>query len=160
MEISIKHEMVVFWSAFLCAQAICILFDFFRALRQNAHHGKTLVAIEDIIFCSLSFKIFSDTCYITNNGRLRWFIFVSMAGSAILYFFLETKFFVKIFAFILKIIKIILTPFIKFFLFLKRLFTKFFSGSKKRILEVFTTSGRKIGQFVTKRHSNPMKTGE
>ena len=160
MEISIKHEMVVFWSAFLCAQIICILFDFFRVLRQNIPHNKTFVAIEDIVFCTLSFKIFSDTCYITNNGKLRWFIFASMAGSAILYFFLETKLFIKIFSFIFKITRLILTPFIKITILLKKFFTKLFSGVKTRILAIITAIKRKIGQFVTKRHSNPLKTRE
>lgn len=113
MEISIKHELIVFWGAFFCSQVICILFDFFRALRKSTHPGRRLVALQDIVFCALSFKIFFDTCYVTNNGKLRWYIFVSFFLSMVLYFCIESAFVIKIWLFLLKLTGKLITPFVK-----------------------------------------------
>jgi len=130
--------MVVFWSAFLCGQVICILWDFFRALRKTKNHTKSLVAVEDIIFCFLSFKIFFDTTYYFNNGKLRWFIFAAIISSFILYFISESNYVINFFMFIFKITKIFFTPIIKTINIFKNLLAKPLIIIKNRCFSVLS----------------------
>ena len=106
--------MIVFWGAFLCGQIIPFLFDFFRAMRKSFLCTGKQVAIQDTIFCFLAFKIFFDICNLTNNGHLRWYIFISFILSAIIYFLSLSEYAIRFWFFIFKTISALLSPFIKF----------------------------------------------
>lgn len=151
MEISIKHELIVFWGAFFCSQLICIIFDFFRSLRKNTKPTARLVALQDIIFCTLAFKIFFDSCYITNNGKLRWYIFVSFILSMILYFCLESAFVIKVWDFIFKLIKFLSKPFLKMAAFITMRAKKLYKAARMGVLAFFKPKMDKISQFAAKK---------
>ena len=106
--------MLVFWGAFLCGQIIPFIFDFFRAMRKSFACGKKQVAFQDMIFCFLSFKIFFDMCYLTNNGHLRWYIFVAFTLSSVIYFLSESAYAIKFWGLVFKILMLFITPIRKF----------------------------------------------
>lgn len=160
MTISIKHEMIVFWTAFLSGQIICVLFDFFRTLRKNTKNSKTSVAIEDMLFCTIAFKIFFDTCYITNNGAMRWYIFAAYILSAIIYFCTESMYVIKLWNIIFKISKFFISPVIKIFVAVMSFFKKLFFGAKTRIIRFFGSSKDKFRQIAIKKHTKRHKNND
>ena len=150
--------MLVFWGAFFCGQIIFAIFDFFRALRKNYACGRKTVAIQDIIFCGVSFKIFFDICYITNNGHLRWYIFVSFVLSGIIYFLAESPCVMKIWNLIFKIIGIFLKPARKLIGFFGSILKKLWHAIKTGILSPFAIVLNKIRQSATKNGQSRQKT--
>lgn len=147
--------MIVFWGAFLCGQAICIIFDFFRSLRKNTSPSRVSVAIEDVLFCTIAFKIFFDTLYVTNNGHLRWYIPVAIVLSGAIYFCTESKYVVKTWIFLFKILRIILTPVFKIISLLKTVLHGALKTIKMHFEACFRLLFSKIRQFATKKLHKP-----
>ena len=147
--------MIVFWSAFLCGQAICIIFDFFRSLRKNTRPSRASVAIQDVLFCTIAFKIFFDTLYVTNNGHMRWYIPIAIILSGIIYFCAESKYAVRLWNCIFKIIRFILAPVFKILSLLKKLLQSAFKTVKMRLGACFCPLFSKIRQIATKKLHKP-----
>ena len=147
--------MLVFWGAFLCGQIIPFIFDFFRALRKSFVCGKKHVAIQDMIFCFLSFKIFFDMCYITNNGHLRWYIFISFALSCIIYFLSLSSYAIKFWEFIFKIFMFLINPVIKFLGLIHNGIKALLKKIKMRVLSIKNGFLLKFRQIVAKKERTP-----
>ena len=147
--------MLVFWGAFLCGQIIPFIFDFFRAMRKSFACGKKQVAFQDMIFCFLSFKIFFDMCYTTNNGHLRWYIFISFALSCIIYFLSLSSYAIKFWEFIFKIIMFFINPIKKFFSLIQNGIKTFLKKLGTRVVSIKSVFLLKFRQFVTKKEWNP-----
>ncbi len=150
MEISVRHEMIVFWGAFFCGQIIPFLFDFFRAMRKSYSCTKGQVAIQDIVFCFISFKIFFDICYLTNNGHLRWYIFISFILSAVIYFLSISDYIIKFWCFIFKILSALFSPVKKFLSFILKKLKQLAAAVKSAILLKFGSVFKKIRHNNTK----------
>ncbi|MBQ6894262.1 MAG: spore cortex biosynthesis protein YabQ [Clostridia bacterium] len=150
MEISIKHEMIVFWGAFFCGQIIPFIFDFFRAMRKSFKCTRRQVAIQDIIFCLFSFKVFFDVCYLTNNGHLRWYIFISFILSMLIYFVAESPYAMKFWGAVFKLLIFIMKPFMKLFSFLAEKIKALLRFLKAEITRSFDSFSKKIRRFFTK----------
>ena len=157
MVISIKHEMIVFWAFILCGISHGILFDFFRSLRKIFRHNKIFVTIEDIVFCTIAFKLFFEICYITNNGSLRWYIFASFICSVIIYFCVFSKHIFTMWNFIFKIIKKILFPFKKIIMFFYRKSKSVFWGFKKITYKIIEGISDKSGKILKKHKQTDIK---
>lgn len=157
MVISIKHEMIVFWAFILCGLFHGVLFDFFRSLRKNISHGKILVAIEDIVFCSVAFKMFFDICYITNNGSLRWYIFASFICSIIIYFCVLSKPVFSLWNFLFKIIDKIIFPFRKITGFFYKKFKNIFLYSKRLTNKAFYCISDSVTKIFAKQRQTEKK---
>lgn len=155
MTISIRHEMIVFWSAFFCGQAISVIFDFFRSLRKTSSPSRASVAIQDVMFCTIAFKIFFDTLYITNNGHLRWYIPVAIILSGIIYFCAESKYVIKTWCFLFRFMRILLTPVFKILSLSKKLCDAALKTAKTRFESCFCPLFLKIRQFSTKKPHKP-----
>lgn len=143
--------MIVFWGAFICGQIIPFIFDFFRAMRKSYSCTKGQVAVQDIIFCFLSFKIFFDICYLTNNGHLRWYIFISFILSAVIYFLALSDYVIKFWGFIFKILSVFITPVKKFLLFILKKLKQLMNAVKSGVWA-------KFGSFFKKFRHNDIKT--
>jgi len=142
--------MIVFWAAFLCGQIIPFIFDFFRAMRKNFVCSKKHVAIQDMIFCFLSFKIFFDMCYITNNGHLRWYIFISFSLSCIIYFLSLSSYAIKFWGFVFKLLMFFITPVRKFLGLILKGIKTVLNKAKTRIMSVNGVFLTKFRQIVAK----------
>ena len=157
MIISIKHEMLVFWAAFLCGQILGIFFDFIRSMRKNLPHNKAIVAIEDVVFCTLAFKLFFDTCYVTNNGNLRLYIFASLICSGVIYFCIISNFILGIWNFLFKFLCKIFRPFLRFFAFVKLKITGVIAKCKPCVKHTLAKAGKIKKYLKPKRHRGPCK---
>ena len=142
--------MIVFWGAFFCGQIIPFIFDFFRAMRKSYSCTKGQVAVQDIIFCFISFKIFFDICYLTNNGHLRWYIFISFILSAVIYFLSISNYVIKFWSFIFKILSGIFFPIRKFLSFISKKLKQFISSIKSALLLKFGSVFKRIRHNNTK----------
>lgn len=143
MIISIKHEVIVFWSSFLCGQAIGMLWDFFRCIRKKYKHSKPMVAFEDTLFCVISFRLFFGVCNICNNGGLRWYIFAALILSGILYFCTLSPFIRKLWKLLLDMLSLLIYPFKKLIL--------IFYALTKRLSAFFISKGKVFSNYVTKK---------
>ena len=75
----IHHEMLLFLQAVVTGAALLLCYDFLRAFRRVIPHDTFWVAAEDILFwlfCSIA--VFSSV-YRTNQGSLRFFLFLGIA---------------------------------------------------------------------------------
>lgn len=77
-------------NVFLCTVAggilIGIIYDFFRVLRKFFRTGSVAAFFEDIIFWIVVSLVLFFTLYISNDGEVRFYIFVGAAIGAALYF--------------------------------------------------------------------------
>lgn len=160
MIISIKHEMIVFWAAFLCGQAVGVIFDFFRAFRKNIHHRSFAVAIEDVAFSIVSFRLFFDICYVTNNGSLRWYIFASFICSITIYFCSVSKYIVVTWSFVLDVLKKIIYPIIKFIQFLSQKLKSVFYIAKQPVNTAVSNIKSFFVNFAKKGSASPNKNNK
>ncbi len=143
--------MIVFWAAFLAGQVICLIFDFFRSIRRISKPGRMSVAIQDVIFCTIGFRLFFDILYLTDNGAIRWYSLAAALLSSVLYFCTESHFIIKLQLAILRIISKIISPIICLLNSLKTQIRKFLHAVGERI----STKLGLIRQFLTKKAPKP-----
>lgn len=141
--------MVVFWTAFLAGQVICFIFDFFRSMRKVSKPSRLSVAIEDVIFCILGFRIFFEVLYLTDNGAVRWYSLAAAILSSILYFCTETKFIMRMQISFFRIMIKILSPFSSAYRFIKKHLQRLKDAAKAYI----STKLGAIRQFHTKKNT-------
>ncbi len=156
MIINIKHEMLVFWAAFLAGQVICIIFDFFRSIRKVSKHSRLSVAVEDVIFCTISFRIFFDIIYLTDNGTVRWYSLAAACLSSVLYFTAESKLVMRIHLAVLSFFEKIISPFVRLILFFKKQIVRLSNALKARISSILCS----IRQIHTKKSSKPHENSD
>lgn len=142
--------MIVFWGAFFCGQIIPFIFDFFRAMRKSFKCTRRQVAIQDIIFCFFSFKVFFDVCYLTNNGHLRWYIFISFILSMLIYFVEESPYAMNFWGAVFKLLIFITKPFIKLFSYASEKIKALLRLSKTGITRCFDSIFKKIRRIFIK----------
>ncbi len=143
--------MIVFWSVFLCGIGICIIFDFFRALRRSYAPSGITVALQDAIFCIIAFKLFFDMMYVTNNGHIRWYIPIAIVSGCVIYFFSISKYIIKVWMFVIKILKALIYPFTKILSFLKHVVSKPLHVIKTQVLSMSSQTRHIFSQIATKR---------
>ncbi len=142
----------------MCGQAIFFVFDFFRSLRKSIKHTKIMVAAEDALFCLIAFKMFFDLLYLTNNGHMRWYIPASLISGFVIYFFILSKYVIKLWGFAIKLSTLFLSPLFKILKLISKAFLKIKNVFKSRILALFTAILTKFRQFAAKKPTNPHKT--
>ena len=114
----ISNETALFLAMTACGAAVSVLYDFMRAVRGAVKTGAVLTAVTDIIFAFVSFAAAAWCVLAFGDGRLRIFEAIGMLIGAALYFAVLSgavyrfflyciKKFLKITAFIFKIL---LTP--------------------------------------------------
>ena len=126
------NQITTFLIFIVVGMVIANIFDAFRSLRKCMKTNNLLTNIEDIIFALIvgAILIFSLIKY--NFGELRFYLFVAVITGINLYYLFFSKIFMKvstsILNFIKKLIKIIISRFMKIYNFFKK-FVKF---SKKK----------------------------
>lgn len=97
MVVDSTRDLTVFLAFFICAQTIGVVFDFFRAIRKAFVCGNLMVAVQDVIFCSFSFFMFSGVLTVLNSGRIRWYELAAIILGLVIYFLLESRYVIKVF---------------------------------------------------------------
>ena len=123
MQISeaIGNEAVFFLLSVLEGMGLVFVYDIFRIVRRILKHGNIWIGIEDIfywIFCTIAVFLL---LYQTNDGMMRAFTFFGILLGMAIYYFLFSRFVIKIsvllFGGILKglhkVFRVLLKPFVK-----------------------------------------------
>lgn len=109
-----NNQIYLFSIYMLCGIVIGIGFDIFRVLRKSFRTSDMVTYIEDILFGILTGIFLIIMLFIFNNGQLRFFIFVAIFLGLLLYLLTISKYFIKInviiFAFIKKLVHMMLYP--------------------------------------------------
>ena len=75
------NQVYLFIVYLLCGIAIGIFFDIFRVLRRSFKTPDVVTYIEDVIFGVLTGVFLIIMLFVLNNGELRFYIFINLAGS-------------------------------------------------------------------------------
>lgn len=81
-EIGILFMMVAIGGVVSC------IFDFFRAIRMIFKPNTAVVAISDIIFCTVGMYVITACLFKYNNGILRFYHVAGLAIGSVIYFHL------------------------------------------------------------------------
>lgn len=114
----IHYEMLLFLQSVLTGAALLLCYDFLRAVREVIPHSMTAVAAEDLIYwlcCALT--VFAGI-YRTNQGALRFFLFLGGALGVLVCSLTVSAFFEKICARMLGFPAVLVKKMIKGLLFL------------------------------------------
>lgn len=113
----IHHEMLLFLQAVITGAVLLLCYDFLRALRRVIPHTAFFVAAEDLIFWLCSGFLFFSSVYRSNQGTLRFFLFLGIFLGGLLWALTISTFFVKLCTRILEVPAVLLKILIKWLLF-------------------------------------------
>lgn len=111
---------------------IGIFFDVFRILRKSFKTSNIVTYIEDILFWLLTGLLLIYSIFVFNNGEIRGYIFIAIILGVLLYMFSISQYFIKISVniinfikkIIVRLLKIILTPFLFILKWIKKILIK------------------------------------
>lgn len=138
---------------------IVLIFDIFRIFRKSFKTPDIITTIEDIIFCIITGFVLIFSIFKFNDGEIRLYIFLGLLIGGIIYTISISKPFIKVNVtiiksikkLIIKTVKIIIFPFKKVLVFLRKIFFKpvsfFFFNFKK----IFTNLNKKFARIVRKK---------
>lgn len=146
----INLQLQFFGVSILWGAILLVIYDVLRIFRRIVKHGRAWVALEDMIFWTISGILIFKMMYQQNNGIIRGFSIMGMAIGMIVYNKLLSNHLVKgisfgihkIFEFIKKVIHFLTSP-LRFLLRKVRVFLEF-------ILKGLKKSGRFIGKALKK----------
>lgn len=135
---------------------IGVIFDFFRILRKTIKTKDIITYIQDILFWVLTGFIILYSTFTFNNGEIRIFMFVAILIGIILYMTLVSSYIIKINVtiinfiknIILRIIKILMTPFKWIYVFIKKILYKPLNFLKNRIIKLGDNLNSKREGFI------------
>lgn len=153
MYLSSRHELFVLMGTFLGGAALGVVFDFFRIMRKNFKGASKMVWLQDVFLWVVSLAVVYATVFITNDGKLRWYVFVGFGAGLIIYILALSPFvikmataiitfFKKVVAFVFNILaypakwlyKTVGRPVRAFFKWLKKRFLRFLRNQKQKKL--------------------------
>ena len=118
---TIGNEAVFFLLSVLEGVGLVLVYDAFRILRRIIKHGNIWIGLEDIfywIFCTIAVFLL---LYQKNDGMMRLFTFVGILFGMAIYYFLFSRFVIKLCVFVFggilkgigKVLGVLLSPFAK-----------------------------------------------
>jgi spore cortex biosynthesis protein YabQ len=110
------HEVYVFLSAIGAGIITGFIYDLFRMKRKALKTRPFLVCIEDIVFWVFTAMLVFIAAYLSNQGEIRLYFFISMLLGIIVYNCLFSRWVTQILTFI---VKLIIWPFAKLIKLLK-----------------------------------------
>ena len=112
----------------ICGFFCGVLFDLFRALRRHRKSACSVVAFQDVLFWILEVSLVYFVAFKLNYAHIRAYEGVALVIGSFLYFITASAyvlaFLCRIVMFLQKIINIILTPFKKITLLIRRFVSK------------------------------------
>lgn len=113
----IRYEMLLFLQSVITGAVLLLCYDIFRALRKVIPHSNVMTAAEDLIYwLGCGFVVFAGV-YRSNQGILRFFLFLGLGCGVLLCLLTVSPFFVKVCTWILAVPAILLKKMIKWLLF-------------------------------------------
>ena len=145
MYLSSKHELFVLIGTFLGGVTLGVVFDFFRIMRKNFKGASSVVWLQDVLMWAVSLGVVYATVFITNDGKLRWYVFVGFGAGLIIYILTLSPFVMKISTAIITFLK-------KVIIFIFGIFVRpvkwIYSFLKKPLVAVFKWMKKRISRFL------------
>ena len=101
----INNQAYIFLIFTLDGFIIGLLFDIFRILRKSIKTPNFVTYIEDFIFWILTGLLVLYSMFITNNGEIRFFMFLGICIGIVLYILIISQKFIQINIFIINFLK-------------------------------------------------------
>ncbi len=136
MEVSSSHQLFVFVLCILSGVACGVFFDVQRSIRKVLEAGKIRTLFEDLLFALICTAAAIIVAFCFNRGEMRYYQVLGFVGGVLFYAAFLSSLTVKILIRIYKllelliinpallILRIIMLPFAKIFLILKRIYIK------------------------------------
>ena len=147
MGISINQQLMSFVVSVLCGAMTGLFFDVFRCARKMIHMNDIVVNICDGLFFLVSGFFAFFTILSVNNGELRWYLFAGILCGGVLYFLLLSKWFMKAFVFLLKVLFKVVYYFLLPFMAVLKWFRKLLRKIGLRLKIPFERIKRRIAIF-------------
>lgn len=156
MYLSSRHELFVLMGTFLGGATLGVVFDFFRIMRKNFKGASKMVWLQDVFLWVVSLAVVYATVFITNDGKLRWYVFVGFGAGLIIYILALSPFVIKmstaIITFFKKVVAfvfgILAYPAKWLYKIVGRPVRTFFKWLKKRVLRFLRNQKQKKLRFI------------
>lgn len=93
---TIGHEAVFLGISILVGAALFLLYDFLRIFRRVIPHGSFWIGVEDILYWLIYTGVVFVMLYRENDGMVRGFAIGGLVFGMLLYFFLLSRFVVRL----------------------------------------------------------------
>lgn len=144
MFLSSRHEMMVLFGTFLGGIVLGLVFDLFRILRKNFKCADKLLWLQDVLMWAVMLAVVYITLFITNDGKIRWYVFVGFITGVAIYMVTVSAFVMKISTAVICFFKkifsfvfiVLMFPFKIVYKFLSKSFSKAFHTTRKLIKRI------------------------
>ena len=145
MFLSSRHEIMVLFGTFLGGMVLGLIFDLFRILRKNFKSADKFLWLQDVLMWAVMLAVVYITLFITNDGKIRWYVFVGFITGVAIYMVTLSTFIMKISTAVISFLKkffsfvigIVMFPFKMLYKFLSKPISKAFNGIAKLIKRTF-----------------------
>lgn len=127
MFLSSRHEIMVLFGTFLGGMVLGFVFDFFRIFRKNFKSADTLLWLQDVLMWAIMLAVVYITLFITNDGKIRWYVFVGFISGVAIYMVTLSAFIMKISTAVIGFLKKLFSVVITILLFPFKMVYKFLS---------------------------------
>lgn len=93
---AIGHEALFFGTSIFIGAALLLLYDFLRIFRRIVPHGGLWIGVEDILYWIIYTGVVFVMLYRENEGMVRGFAIGGLMFGMLLYFFLLSRFVVRL----------------------------------------------------------------
>lgn len=94
--VSISEQVRVFLYAIIGGMLSVFIYDIFRIRRRTIQSGNLLIYIEDFVFWLIATVIIFCTIYLSNETKIRGYVFLGIAIGGIFYILTLSKIIIKI----------------------------------------------------------------
>jgi spore cortex biosynthesis protein YabQ len=102
-----SEQVVAFAATVATGAFLGILFDFYRVLNRSLRVHPVFTSVTDLLFWVVATVIIFASLLASNWGELRMYVFIGLAGGALLYFRMMSRFVTKGFCLIFSLIRFI-----------------------------------------------------
>lgn len=143
----LNEQITVFLAMAIYGVGVCVVFDMFRGICAAFKSSTLTVSIADILFWLILSIATFFAVFLANNGQIRFFEFLAMILSSIIYFLTLSRIVFFIFSKLFSWLKKFFFIFLKFFLTIVQFLYKMLLGILKCIFAPILRVFRRIWNF-------------
>ena len=142
---------MVLFGTFLGGMVLGLVFDFFRIFRKNFKGADALLWLQDILMWAVMLAVVYITLFITNDGKIRWYVFVGFMSGVAVYMVTLSTFIMKISTAVIGFLKKLFSVVITVLLFPVKIVYKFLSSPLSKAFNAIRKFFKRI--FVRQKDS-------
>lgn len=165
MEVSSSNQAYVFLFMVFCGAVCTLVFDVFRAVRRFKRSSGRVVALQDLVFWAIEIFIVYMVAFKLNYAKVRAYEIIALFIGSGVYFVTASEYVIKylekLISSLVALFKKVYVPTLRFLRFAISPFARFFCFIKGRIKDFIKQSALKIRQkcvYVYKAFSDRIKS--